>query len=86
MLAPLQPGALAATRAAALTCRVHVGRAEPEAANAAAVEAMRRALASLPARGVVIVSEGRTDDGPRLHAGDRMAGDRVETVPAVAED
>ena len=84
MLAPLQPGALAATRAAALACRVHVGRAEPEAADAAAVEAMRRALASLPARGVVIVSEGMTDDGPRLHAGERIgdvrAGAGVDVV------
>lgn len=86
MLDALQAGALAATRAAALACREHVGRGDGKAADAAAVAAMRAALASLPARGTVVVGEGEKDRAPMLYAGERVGDSRAGCGVDIAVD
>ena len=68
----LEPVALAATRAAALACQRWVGRGSGPAADEAATEAMRTALASAPGRGTVVVGEGAKDEAPMLFDGEEV--------------
>jgi fructose-1,6-bisphosphatase II len=71
-LAVLEPVALAATRDAAIACQPFVGRGDKHAADAAATEAMRRALAEAPGLGTVVIGEGEKDSAPRLYNGERV--------------
>lgn len=71
-LALLERSALAASRAAALACQLWVGRGNPEAADAAATDAMRAVLGEAPGRGTVVVGEGTKDDAPMLYVGERL--------------
>lgn len=68
----LEPVALAATRAAALACQRWVGRGSGPAADQAATEAMRTALAFAPGRGTVVVGEGAKDEAPMLFDGEAV--------------
>lgn len=61
---------LVATQNAALACRPFIGRGEPKAADAAAVAALRGALAGVPGRIRVVIGEGEKDDAPMLYAGE----------------
>jgi fructose-1,6-bisphosphatase II len=71
-IAELERAALAATTGAALACRPHVGRGDKLAADGAATEAMRAALAGAPAIGTVVIGEGEKDDAPMLYNGERL--------------
>jgi len=71
-LRQLEPAALAATRAAALACQRWVGRGSGPAADEAATEAMRTALAPAPGSGTVVVGEGAKDEAPMLFDGERV--------------
>jgi fructose-1,6-bisphosphatase II len=71
-LALLERSALAASRAAALACQLWVGRGNPEAADAAATDAMRAVLGEAAGRGTVVVGEGTKDDAPMLYVGERL--------------
>ena len=71
-LALLERSALAASRAAALACQLWVGRGNPEAADAAASDAMRAVLGEAPGRGTVVVGEGSKDDAPMLYVGEQL--------------
>ncbi len=66
------PAALAATRAAAGACQPWFGRRDGRAADHAATEAMRRALAGAPGRGTVVIGEGEKDEAPMLANGERV--------------
>nr|MBA2576068.1 class II fructose-bisphosphatase [Euzebyaceae bacterium] len=68
----LLPSLLAATQEAALACQPWVGRGDCKAADAAAVAALREALAGCPGRGTVVIGEGEKDDAPMLFAGERV--------------
>lgn len=68
----MEPAALAATRAAALPCQHWVGRGSGPAADGAATEAMRTALASAPGRGTVVIGEGAKDEAPMLFDGEQL--------------
>ncbi len=61
----------AATKAAA-GCHPWIGRGDKEAADHAAVEAMREAMSTVPGRGVVVIGEGEKDDAPMLYAGEEV--------------
>src|SRR5919109_274519 len=65
-LALLEAVALAATHEAALACQPFVGRGDKHAADAAATEAMRRALSQAPGIGTVVIGEGEKDGAPML--------------------
>ena len=66
----LEAIALAATHGAALACCAWVGRHDPDAADGAATEAMRRVLAGAPGQGTVVIGEGEKDNAPMLFNGE----------------
>lgn len=69
---------LRGTQAAARACLPWVGRGDKEAADRAAVEAMREALADVPGRGRVVIGEGEKDKAPMLYTGEELgAGDEL---------
>ncbi|TWG07806.1 class II fructose-bisphosphatase [Saccharopolyspora dendranthemae] len=70
----LESTALAATHSAALASRAWVGRHDKEAADGAATEAMRQALAGAAGRGTVVIGEGEKDEAPMLYNGE-VVGD-----------
>src|SRR5579859_3733872 len=68
------------TEAAALGASRLIGRGDKEAADAAAVDAMRLVLDSVHMDGVVVIGEGEKDRAPMLYNGERI-GDG--SLPAV---
>lgn len=72
------------TEAAALAAGRFMGRGDREAADRAAVEAMRLMLASVQMSGVVVIGEGEKDEAPMLYIGERVGtGDPPEVDIAV---
>ncbi len=63
---------LGATQAAALACIQWVGRGDKEGADQAAVEAMRKALQTVPGKGRVVIGEGEKDEAPMLYTGEEV--------------
>jgi len=75
---------LAGTQAAALACLAWVGRGDKEAADGAAVEAMRKVLGTVPGRGRVVIGEGEKDEAPMLYTGEEVGdGDGPEFELAI---
>ena len=62
----------AAVRSAAAAARPLVGGGDGDAVDAAAVDALRSALAGVPADIRVVSGEGEKDDAPMLHPGERF--------------
>ena len=60
------------TEAAALAAARWVGRGQKEAADQAAVDAMRLMLDTVPMDGVVVIGEGEKDEAPMLYNGERI--------------
>ena len=60
------------TEAAALAASRLMGRGDEKAADEAAVDAMRRALNSLPIDGTVVIGEGERDEAPMLYIGEKV--------------
>jgi fructose-1,6-bisphosphatase II len=60
------------TEAAALAAARWVGRGDKEAADQAAVDAMRLLLDTVPMDGVVVIGEGEKDEAPMLYNGERI--------------
>src|SRR5215213_666893 len=67
------------TEAAAVAASKLIGRGDEDAADAAAVEAMRAALNDLPLDGTVVIGEGERDEAPMLYIGERVGQFRSET-------
>lgn len=63
---------LVATQEAAMACVPWVGRGDKEAADAAAVAALRSSLAEVPGQGCVVIGEGEKDDAPMLYVGEEL--------------
>lgn len=61
-----------ATEAAAISCARLMGRGDNEAADQAAVDAMRRVLNSLEIEGTVVIGEGERDEAPMLYIGEKV--------------
>ncbi len=69
------------TEAAALAASNWVGRGDKEAADAAAVEAMRSTFNGLHMRGRVVIGEGERDEAPMLYIGEEVGdgkGPRID--------
>ena len=64
--------AVRVTEAAALAASKTVGRGDEEAADKAAVDAMRDALNSLSMQGEVVIGEGERDEAPMLYIGEKV--------------
>lgn len=60
------------TEAAALAAARWMGRGDKEAADQAAVDAMRLLMNTLPMDGVVVIGEGEKDNAPMLYNGERI--------------
>ncbi len=60
------------TEAAALTAARWMGRGDKEAADQAAVDAMRLVLGSVGMDGIVVIGEGAKDEAPMLYIGERV--------------
>ena len=73
------------TEAAALAASRHMGRGDKNAADGAAVEAMRVVLSSVQMDGVVVIGEGEKDEAPMLYNGERI-GSGVPPLTDIAVD
>ena len=62
------------TEAAAIAASKLIGRGDEKAADAAAVEAMSRALDQLEIDGTVVIGEGERDEAPMLYIGEKVGG------------
>ena len=62
------------TESAAIAASKLIGRGDEKAADAAAVEAMRRAFDSLYMDGTVVIGEGERDEAPMLYIGEKVGG------------
>jgi fructose-1,6-bisphosphatase II / sedoheptulose-1,7-bisphosphatase len=62
------------TEAAAIAASKLVGRGDEKAADAAAVEAMRKAFDELAIDGTVVIGEGERDEAPMLFIGEKVGG------------
>jgi fructose-1,6-bisphosphatase II len=72
------------TEAAALTAGRWMGRGQKEAADKAAVDAMRMVLNTIPMDGIVVIGEGKKDKAPMLYEGERLGcADEPKTDIAV---
>lgn len=60
------------TEAAALRAARLMGRGDKNAADQAAVDAMRFALDAVPMDGVVVIGEGEKDEAPMLYIGEKV--------------
>jgi len=60
------------TEAAAIAASKWIGRGNNDAADDAAVEAMRAALNELPLCGTVVIGEGERDEAPMLYIGEKV--------------
>jgi fructose-1,6-bisphosphatase II / sedoheptulose-1,7-bisphosphatase len=60
------------TEAAAVAASMLIGRGNEEAADRAAVEAMRDALNQLEFDGTVVIGEGERDEAPMLYIGEKV--------------
>jgi len=73
------------TEAAALASARLVGRGDKEAADQAAVDAMRHVLDSVSMDGVVVIGEGEKDEAPMLYNGEHI-GDGTPPLVDIAVD
>ncbi len=72
------------TEAGAMAAARWVGRGDKEAADQAAVDAMRYVLQSVAMRGVVVIGEGEKDEAPMLYNGEEVgSGEGPEVDVAV---
>src|SRR6201989_787754 len=60
------------TEAAALTAARWVGRGDKDGADGVAVDAMRKMIATVQMRGVVVIGEGEKDNAPMLYNGEEV--------------
>ena len=60
------------TEAAAMAASQWVGRGDKNAADQAAVEAMRHVLGGVDMDGIVVIGEGEKDEAPMLYIGERV--------------
>ncbi|MFM9053398.1 MAG: fructose-bisphosphatase class II, partial [Solirubrobacterales bacterium] len=73
------------TESAALAASRWIGRGDKEAADGAAVDAMRLLLDTVPMDGTVVIGEGEKDEAPMLYNGEAI-GDGSPPVVDIAVD
>ncbi len=73
------------TEAAALHAARWMGRGDKEAADQAAVDAMRDALQFVDMDGVVVIGEGEKDEAPMLYIGERVGTGRPPKVDVAVD-
>lgn len=73
------------TEAAALHAARWMGRGDKEAADQAAVDAMRNALRFVDMDGIVVIGEGEKDKAPMLYIGERVGTGRPPKVDVAVD-
>jgi len=68
------------TEAAALSASLLMGRGDEQAADQAAVDAMRSALNNVRIDGTVVIGEGERDEAPMLYIGEKVGGGKGPKV------
>ncbi|MFC3051291.1 class II fructose-bisphosphatase [Kordiimonas pumila] len=68
------------TEAGAIAASKLTGRGDEKAADAAAVEAMRKAFNELPIDGTVVIGEGERDEAPMLYIGEKVGSGKGPKV------
>lgn len=71
------------TEAAALAAHYWVGRGDKEAADQAAVDAMRTMLNEINIDGEIVIGEGEIDEAPMLYIGEKVGKSKGEAGIAV---
>lgn len=57
---------------AAIACAASIGHGDRKHSDMLAVEAMRRALESVPIDGTIVIGEGERDEAPMLYVGEKV--------------
>ena len=65
---------------AALAAARTMGQGDRKGSDRVAVEAMRKAMDSLPMRGTVVIGEGERDEAPMLYIGEKVGRAHAEDV------
>ncbi len=73
------------TEAAALSAGRWMGKGDKEAADQAAVDAMRFALQSVDMDGVVVIGEGEKDEAPMLYIGEHVGNGQLPQVDVAVD-
>ena len=73
------------TESAALGCGRWVGRGDKNAADQAAVDAMRAMLDSVDMDGVVVIGEGEKDEAPMLFNGEEVGSGKGPEVDVAVD-
>jgi fructose-1,6-bisphosphatase II len=73
------------TEAAALAAARMVGRGDKEAADQAAVDAMRYVLDSVSMDGIVVIGEGEKDEAPMLYNGEQIGDGSLPKVDVAVD-
>ena len=73
------------TESAALSCARWVGRGDKEAADQAAVDAMRAMLDTVAMNGVVVIGEGEKDEAPMLFNGEEVGNGNPPDVDVAVD-
>ena len=68
------------TEAAAIAAAQWTGRGNKNAADGAAVEAMRHAFDSVAISGTVVIGEGEMDEAPMLYIGEKVGQGGPERI------
>lgn len=79
-------GLIRVTEAAALAAGRHVGRGDKNAADAAAVDAMRSVANTLNMDGIVVIGEGEKDEAPMLFNGEELGNKGGGPIVDIAVD
>lgn len=73
------------TEEAAIAAARWLGRRDKEAADQAAVDAMRLMLAGVDMDGIVVIGEGEKDEAPMLYNGERVGNGRPPEVDVAVD-
>ncbi|HBG39400.1 MAG TPA: fructose-bisphosphatase class II, partial [Clostridiaceae bacterium] len=80
-------GLVRVTEVAALGAAKLMGRGDKNAADAAAVDGMRRMFDRINIRGTVVIGEGEMDEAPMLYIGEKVGkGDEDSPEVDIAVD
>ena len=78
-------GLVRVTEAAAIACGRWMGRGEKEAADGAAVAAMRTVFDLINIDGTVVIGEGELDEAPMLYIGERLGNGHPPKVDVAVD-
>ena len=78
--------AVAATEAGAIAAARLMGRGDRDAADHAAVEAMRRAMEEAEISGTIVIGEGERDEAPMLYIGEKVGNPESAVLIDIAVD